>query len=240
MGISDLMGGSTQVDILTGPQKKLVGDMSQRMRREFGQSADVYQGAGVPGMDPLMQQAYGQAAGGGFNVDPAYRAALDPSLAGAGDPQGVRDMFQASLAPARTEFNRALQGVGEKYGNTYGRTSALPDMAGRATVEYGDRLNQLLASMTYQDRQQASNRQLQGVQTGMGLEGLEGSSIDRLYGMGENARQIQSQEAASDYSKWLSGQWYNNPALQFIAPTLGTQTSAIGTSPDLWNFLGPL
>jgi len=176
-----------------------------------------------------MGRAYNQAATGGFSLDPAYRQALNPALAGAGDPQGVRDRFQSALAPARLEFERTLQDVGQRYGDTWGASGALPEMASRATAEYGSNLNALLGELTYNDQQSARNRQLQGVQSGMQLQGMENQGIGNLYSMGEANRGLQGEQNMSDYARWMSGQWYNNPALGLLGPLLGTQAHAIGT-----------
>ena len=221
MGMEDIFGGSEQQSTLTKSQRKVLNKLSDAVIPEIGVGAEVYQGPTVAGQNPLMQQAYNQAPQT-FGLNQNIYDATNQALSGAGDPEGVRAMYESALDPARLEFQRALNQVGNQYGDTWGSSGALPEMLGRTTAEYGMGLNNLLGNLTYNDRQAGMDRQVSAIPQAIGLEQQENQNLAGLYGLGQEQRAIQEQGMQSDYSKWLSGQWYSNPALGLTQPILGT------------------
>lgn len=232
MGLSDLFGGSDKIDILTGSQKKLLGSLSNIVQQNLGKPGEVYGGQTVAGINPAMQGVYNSASGV-TQIDPNLTSAMATQLGGAGDPTAVRSMYNEALLPAQLDFQRTLRDVGARYGDTWGRTGALPEMLGRSTAEYGMGLNQLLGQLTYNDQQAALNRQGQALNPALALEQQQNQNLGIQYGLGQDQRTIEQEGLTSDYQKWLSGQWYNNPALGFIQPVLGTQANAIGQQTGL-------
>lgn len=132
------------------------------------------------------------------------------------------------MDPARREFDRTLQEVGNRYGDVWGSTGAMPEMVARATADYGEGMNGILANMVFNTQQSAADRQANAINPALGVEQQRGQNVAAMYGLGQANRGIESQRNEAEYNKWLSGQWYNNPALGFIEPVLGTQTNGLG------------
>lgn len=235
--LSNLFGGPERINLLTGGQSQLLNNITGTMNQEFGQAADVYGGQRVAGSNNMINSAFNMMPGAA-QMDPAFQQAMTQALSGAGDAAGVENMYQRALQPARTEFNRALNDVASKYGGTWGQNGALPEMLGRATADYGGALNQLLGQLTYNDRQSAANRQVQAIPGALGIEQQQNANLASLFGMGSQQRAMDQQNLMGDYSQWQEGQWYNNPALGFLQPALGTQAYGIGQKQGLLPGIG--
>jgi len=235
--MTDLFGGSNNIDILTNSQERLVNELSQRASEELGRPADVYQGPTVAPRTSAMNRGL-QAQMENAQFSPGLSSAMEQALSGAGDPEGVRSVYDAALGPAQIEFQRALNSVSSRYGDTFGASGALPEMMGRSTAEYGAGLNSLLANLTFADRNEARDRQANAIAPSAAAQAQQFDQYGQLYAAGEADRAVTGQEYESEYNKWLSGQWYNNPALKLIGPALGTQTHGIGESDGILPAIG--
>ena len=228
--MSFITGSSGTQSILTGGQNKLLKDVTGYARNNLGRSVDVYQGSRIPGANANMQAAFGGAQDLS-QANPNIMGAINQQLAGAGDPAGVRSMYESALAPARTEFDRTLQQVGSKYGDVWGSSGAHQDMVGRTVENYGNNLNSLLGNLTYNDRQAAMNRQLQAIPAAISGDQNQRMGLQSLLDIGQAERGVAAQGAAEDYEKWFAGQAYNNPWLGLIGPALGTQANVMTQTP---------
>lgn len=235
MGLMDqVFGGSQSVPLLSGPQQKFMSTMYKKINPTIGKAAPTYTGQTVAGIDPLMQRAYAGMPAAAMD-NPALDPAITNQLTGVGDPAAVSAMYEASLGPARLEFNRALDTVGARYGDVWGRSGALPEMVGRTTAEYGMGLNKLLADLTYADRQQGLNRQAAAIPLAMAQRQNNMAANAGLYSMGEANRAIQQQQLLGDYNNWNASQWYNNPAIPLGQSMLGVQTQGYVQQPGVFN-----
>ena len=220
-----IFGGTTLKNTLTKDQKGLIRTMADTLQSEWGQPADVYGGPTVAGRTGLMNLGLDMASGGN-SMQPYINQASQQALSGAEDPAAVMARYQSALGPAQLEFQRAQNEIGNRYGSAYGTSGPMAEMMGRSAAEYGMGLNSLLGELTYNDRNAALDRQAGAIAPAAAAQTAGMQNIQDIYGMGEADRAVTGQEYASDYAKWLSGQWYNNPALGFISPVLGTQAKS--------------
>ena len=219
-----IFGGTTLKNTLTKDQKGLIRTMADTLQSEWGQPADVYGGPTVAGRTGLMNLGLDMASGGN-SMQPYINQASQQALSGAEDPAAVMARYQSALGPAQLEFQRAQNEIGNRYGSAYGTSGPMAEMMGRSAAEYGMGLNSLLGELTYNDRNAARDRQAGAIAPAAGAQRAGMANIQDIYGMGEADRAVTQQGYASDYAKWLSGQWYNHPALGFISPALGTQAN---------------
>lgn len=229
MGLEDLFGGSNKIDILTGKQKRLLNEISKMALDELGKSPEVYGGTVTPGVTQSMQAAFDYAPNLLGGDTSARQAAVADLMSGRGDLEGVNQYYtQSVLNPARQAFGDALRQIDARYGDTWGATGAHQRAVGDATARFGTGIASVLGDVVLQDRNLAAGRQAQGV--GLDLAGRqdEMSRLGALFGLGDAERQIQGQQLGEDYNRWLSGQWYNNPALGLAGLSLGTQGHAMG------------
>jgi len=98
--------------------------------------------------------------------------------------------------------------------------------------------------LTYNDRNAAMNRQAGAIAPAAMAQqqGIEG--MNSLYNMGMAEQGQEQAGLTSEYQRWLSGQWYNNPGLGLISPALGTQamtmTNLAGLVPGTIGAVGGL
>lgn len=235
MGLMDqVFGGSQSVPLLSGPQQKFLSTMYKKINPTIGKPVDTYTGQTIAGIDPLQQRAY-MGMSDAAAPNPMVGDALNSQLSGAGDPDVVRAMYESALGPARLEFNRALDTVGARYGDVWGRSGALPEMVGRTTAEYGMGLNNLLANLTYNDRQAGMQRQAAAIPMAMANRQNDMAAMAGLYEMGSANRAIKQQSLAGDYNNWNAQQWYNNPAIPLGQSMLGVQTQGYVQQPGVFN-----
>lgn len=231
-GLDQIFGGSQSEPLLNSQQQRFMTRIYNRVGNEM-KDPSFYGGQTIAGVNPMMQGAMaGFPAAAGLN--PGVAGALDTQLAGAGDPAGVRAMYEAALGPAQLEFDRTLGQVGARYGDVWGRSGAHPEMVGRATAEYGMGLNNLLANITYQDRQQAADRQAAAIPLAMGVRQSDMDALGAVYGMGAAQRAIEQQGLLGDYNAWQAKQWYNNPAIPLGMSLMGVQTEGQVPQPGIY------
>ena len=224
MGIMDFFtGGTSQQSTLSGAQREVMGALGKYLTPEIGKGAAQYQGQTLAPTNNMMTSALGGFPGVTGDTNALFRNAMGSVLGGAEDPAAVEALYRSRLDPARLEFNRTLQDVEGRYGDTWGRSGALPEMAGRATAEYGMGLNSMLGEMVFQDRNQAKDRQLQGMAPSVAMQQQRIGNLESLYDAGTTQRGLAQEPLTEGYNKFLGEQWYNNPALQLLGPMLGTQ-----------------
>ena len=234
MSIEDLFGGSSTVPLLDQFQMKFEKNIFNKVNPQIGKPTEVYGGQSIAGRNPLLNSAVGGMPGA-MGMNPNVQGALDQQLSGAGDPAGVRAMYEGALGPAQLEFQRALQQVGSNYGDTWGRSGAMPEMAGRTTAEYGMGLNQLLGQLTYQDRQAAMDRQAGAIPMATNVRDSNINALNAQYGMGTAERAIEQQALTGNANNWTAKQWYSNPALALGQGLMGIQNSAFMEQPGKVN-----
>ncbi|MEY5060146.1 MAG: hypothetical protein RIS45_67 [Planctomycetota bacterium] len=234
MSLQDVFGGSDSQSLLNPRQSQFMRSIYNRVNRSIQDGNPQYQGQTIAGINPTMQNAFA-AYPGAINLNPGVDAALNAQLAGAGDPAGVQAMYESALGPARQEFDRALGQVGARYGDVWGRSGAHPEMIGRTTAEYGMGLNNLLANLTYNDRQQAADRQAAAIPMALGVRASNADAIQSLFGMGQQQRAIEQQRLTGDFNAWNAQQWYNNPAIPLGQSMLGIQTHGYVNEPGWFN-----
>ena len=222
--MASLFGGTEIKSALAPGQQTLLGSMTSTLNDLWMRPADVYRGQTVAPRTGLMNLGLDMAAGGN-DMQPYINQASQHALSGAEDPAAVMARYQSALGPAQLEFQRAQNEIGNRYGSAYGTSGPMAEMMGRSAAEYGMGLNSLLGELTYNDRNAARDRQAGAIAPAAGAQRAGMANIQDIYGMGEADRAVTQQGYASDYAKWLSGQWYNNPALGFISPALGTQAN---------------
>lgn len=226
--LSTLFGGPKAISTMSHGQSQMHNQMGDTLNQMWGQSGPVWGGDRVAGVNPMMQTAFNRMPGMA-RENPAMQGAMSSALQGGGDPNGVQSMFQSALAPAREEFNRTLNDVSNRYGDTWGQPGALKEMTGRAVADYGNGLNSLLGQLTYQDRQAGMDRQLAAIPAVTQAQTGQMNNLHSMLNMGQAQRGIEQEQNLSDLSKWQEGQWWNNAALnQFLPMYMGTQTKAIG------------
>lgn len=234
MSLDNIFGGSQSQPLLNKDQMRFMTSIYKNVLPTVGKEVPGYTGQTIAGVNPMMQNAmagFSSAAG----LNPGVAGALDTQLAGAGDPAGVRAMYEAALGPARQEFQDTLSQVGARYGDVWGRSGAHPEMVARASADYGMGLNNLLANITYQDRQEAANRQAAAIPLAMGVRQSDMDALGAVYGMGSAQRAIDQQGLSADYNAWNAKQWYNNPALALGQSLMGVQTQGYAPQAGVFN-----
>lgn len=223
MGLfGDIFGGDSGGQVMDPNLRRLIRDLSKKIRSEFGESADVYGGPIAPGANEQIESALG-SYGSLLEQDPAVASGLSQLLAGPGDQQAVRDYYESSvLAPAQQAFNDQLQQIGDVYGSTWGTSGAMPRMVADATARFGTGLGSVLGELVYNDRNAALDRIGTGVGLSMANQQNQAGMINNVLGLGDYARGMQGEQYAEDYNKWLAGQDYNNPWLGFLGTALST------------------
>lgn len=240
MGLMDtLFGGADSKSNLTAGQANLLNYLSDNVLADLKKGPNLYQGQMLADVTPNMTSAlagFQGAAQGNPNVD----IALNSALSGVGDYGALMDTFNRQLGPAREEFNRTLEAVGNRYGATWGRTGAMPEMVGRATADYGNNLNATLGQMVYGDRQAALDRQLQAVPIANASRSSDMAALSGLFGAGQAERGLAQDYLTQDFNQFNAGQWYNNPALSLVGPVLGTQAKVATQKPGVVQGIGML
>lgn len=234
MSLDQIFGGSQSVPLLSKDQMKFMTGIYKNVLPTIGKPVDTYTGQTVAGVNPLMQNAMA-GYGGATQLNPGVDSALASQLSGAGDAAGVNAMFKSALGPADLAFQDKLAQVGQHYGDTWGRGGAMPMMAGRATSEYGMGLANLLANLTYQDRQAGMDRQAAAIPMALGVRESNQGALNNLFGMGSQQRAIEQQGLLGDYNAWNAKQWYNNPAIPLGMSLMGVQTQGYVNQPGVFN-----
>lgn len=222
MGFMDDIFGDAGGQVMNRDTRKLIGNLSNKLRKQLGQGAEVYSGQITPDSNTNIEAALAGAEGLLYQ-DPQIQVGLSQLLAGPGDQQAVMDYYKSSvLDPATLAFNDQIQQIGDTYGNTWGTSGAFPRMAADATARFGTGIGGVLGELVYNDRNAALDR------IGMGVEGSilnqqnQAGMLGQVLGMGDYQRGMQGEQNAEDYGKWLSGQDYNNPWLGFLGTALST------------------
>lgn len=234
MSLDQVFGGSQSVPLLSKDQMRFQTAIFKKVLPTVGKDTPTYTGQTIAGVNPLMQSAM-SGMQGAASLNPNVNIALNNQLAGAGDPAGVRAMYEAALAPAQRDFQDTLSQVESRYGDVWGRSGAQPMMTGRATAEYGSNLASLLAQLTYQDRQQAMERQANAIPLATGVRSSDIDALNAVYGAGSAQRAIEQQKLLGDYQGWNAKQWYNNPALALGNQQMGIQTQGYVNQPGVFN-----
>lgn len=240
MGLmDDLFGGSEMKSNLTAGQANLLNFLSDNVLSDLKKGPNLYQGQTLADVTPNMTNAlagYQGAAQANPNID----IALNSALSGVGDPASLMTAFNAQLGPAREEFNRTLEAVGNKYGTTWGRTGAMPEMVGRATADYGNDVTSMLGQMVFGHNQAALDRQLQAVPIANATRDSNMAALAGLFQAGATERGLTQDYLTEDFNKFNAGQWYNNPALSLVGPILGTQAKVATQKPGIMQGTGAL
>lgn len=234
MSLAQVFGGSQSVPLLSKDQMRFQTGIFKNVLPRIGKPVETYTGQTIAGVNPLMQSAI-SGMQGAATLNPNVNIALDNQLSGAGDPAGVRAMYEAALAPAQRDFQDTLSQVEARYGDVWGRSGAQPMMTGRATAEYGTNLAQLLANLTYQDRQQAMDRQAAAIPLATGVRSADIEALNSVYGAGSAQRAIEQQKLLGDYQGWNAKQWYNDPALALGTSMMGIQNQGYVNQPGVFN-----
>lgn len=234
MALSDLFGGSEERSLLTPQQNKFMRKIFNSVNPTIGKEVPGYGGETIAGINPMMQGAMASFPGTA-NLTPGVEAALAAQLSGAGDPAGVRSIYESALAPAKVNFMDTLNEVGSRYGDVWGRSGAHPMMAGRATADFGMGLNNLLANLVYQDRQAGMDRQAAAIPMATGLRDSNMNAMAQVYNMGTAQRGITQQKLTGDYNAWNAKQWYNNPAIPIGQSMMGIQAKGYVNEPGVFN-----
>lgn len=209
-----------RIDTLTTPQKKLLGDLSRLLRGELGTSAEVYQGDIAPEASALQQQFFEFAAqypGMAEQMSqPAYTV----------DPAAREAVYEAERAVAMRDFQDFTRQAAEQYNaRGAGRSGGLQRSFAEGAAQLSDQLNARYANLGYQD--EMARRAAAESAAARGLQAQQfGASI--MSAGGDLQRMIQSQQNQEAYNKWQAGQWYGNPALQYLPMALGTQAFQTG------------
>lgn len=234
MSLANIFGGSQSVPLLSKPQMQYMSKMFNKINPSIGKPVKTYTGQTFADVNPLMT---GALAGmqGAATLNPNVTGALNNQLSGAGDPAGVRSMYETALAPARRDFEDTLSRVESRYGDVWGRSGAQPMMTGRATAEYGTNLANLLANLTYQDRQAGLDRQAAAIPMAMGVRSSDIDALNAVYGAGSAQRATEQQRLLGDYQGWNAKQWYNNPAIPLGMSMMGIQTQGHVQQPGVFN-----
>jgi hypothetical protein len=225
--MSDLFGGPTNVSTMTNGQERILDSLTSQVAGQIGQPGPQYAGQRVADSTANQRLAFAGAPGAS-QQHPDLQSAITAALSGAGNPDEVRQLFQDSLGPANLAFDRQLNRVGNQFGDVYGKTGALPEMAGRATAEYGMGLNQLLGQLTYNDQNAARDRQAGSIAPAAMAQQQQMNSLKDLFNLGTAQQGLSQQQLMGQYSQWQDQQWENNPALDFLPLIMGTQANAIG------------
>jgi hypothetical protein len=225
--MSSLFGGPSSESILNDTQSDIFGSLGNLVNDQIGRAGPVYQGQRIANSTANQRGAFAGAPGAA-QQNPNLNPAINSALSGAGNPDEVRQLFQDSLGPANLAFDRQLNEVGNRYGDVYGRSGALPEMAGRATAEYGMGLNQLLGQLTYNDQNAARDRQAGSIAPAVMAQQQQMQSLKDLFNIGTAEQGLNQQQLMGNYSQWQDQQWENNPALDFLPLIMGTQTKALG------------
>ena len=223
MSLARAFGGTEKTDILMDSQKRVVNELGRIVKENLGTGVDPYYGDITPGTNTNLDLGFGSAAGTLLGGDQNLQSTVNSLLSGAGDPAGVRDVYEAQLAPAKFAFEDQMREIRSRYGDTYGKTGALPYMEALGTARFGADQNSLLAQLVYGDRQAAADRSVAGVQGAIGLNNMRSNNLGQLLGIGDMQRTYEAQGNAEDYQKWFGSQAYNNPWLQMTGTLLGVQ-----------------
>lgn len=224
MGLTDTLFGDSGGGIANPATAKLTRRLSNILVNQIGDGAEVYGGDLVAGSNANIENALGGASGLLYQ-DPQIQAGLAQLLAGPGDGQAVRDYYQSSvLDPATLAFQDQLQQIGDTYGNTWGTSGAFPKMAADATARFGTGIGSVLGELVYNDRNASLDRISQGVSGSIANQQNQAGMLNQVLGMGDYERGMLGEENQANYSKWLSGQDYNNPWLGFLGTALSTAT----------------
>lgn len=234
MGLDQIFGGSQSVPLLSGPQMKFMTNIYKNVNPTIGKPVETYGGETLAGVNPMMQGAMA-AYPGAANLNPGVNSALDNQLSGAGDPEGVRAMYESALGPAKRDFMDTLSDVGARYGDVWGRSGAHAAMSGRAVSDYGMGLNNLLANLVYNDRQAANERQANAIPLATAVRDSNLGALGSVYGMGTQQRAIEQQKLLGAYNAWNAKQWYNNPAIPLGQSLMGVQTQGYVQQPGVFN-----
>jgi hypothetical protein len=228
-----LTGGTDKIDLLTGGQQKLLKDLINTVRSEFGQGGPVYEGEIAPGATDLQRMGFNLAGQDIAGLQPA----LSSMLSGFSDPSAVQQYYQQAVAaPAQAQFQDIMRQVGGQFGGTYGQTGAVPKAMSDAGRRFATDLSSQLAGLQFNERQQALNRQQAAVPLALGARQ---SQLSQLLGAGGAQRAIQGQQNQEALSKWNMGQAYNNPWVTgFLSPALNTQAFGYANEPGTLGQIG--
>lgn len=240
MGFMDtLFGGADSISNLTGGQAELLDFLSGNVIADLKRGPNLYQGQMLADVTPNMMKALAGFQGAA-QANPNIDAALNSALSGVGDPASLMTAFNAQLNPAREEFNRTLESVGNRYGTTWGRTGAMPEMVGRATADYGNDVTSMLGQMVFGHNQAALDRQLRAVPIANDARSANMAALSGLFGAGQAERGLAQDYLTQDFNQFNAGQWYNNPALSMVGPVLGTQAKVATQKPGIVQGIGAL
>lgn len=159
------------------------------------------------------------------------------------DPQKTTDYFNKSIkAPALETWQKdIIPQVMERYA---GNNAADSGMAQRALAESGGRMNTglsaQLSDLLFKGEQATKDRQLQGTGAAINMANAGGNVVNQAAGIGNQGMDMLSKimgagsieqgqnqnQLTADYNKWLQGQGYSNPWLQYLNTALGTQSIA--------------
>lgn len=230
-----LFGGPARMDMMSFGQGQLFDSLQNLMNAELGQSANIYPGQITPGATANMQQAFrgaGQQLGA---PSQQYTGALNQLLGGAGNPDEVMAAYRGQLGASRQEFGDVQRDLRNRYGSSYGRSGALPQMEAQAAGRYGASQDALLGNLMLRDTQNARQGQLGALGAYNQGQMTQASNLQSLLGIGQAERGIQGQHNLEAMNRFDAGQWYNNPALGFMPMALGTQRYAMVDEPSMFN-----
>lgn len=216
-------------DVYGGTTVAGIPDSMMQAFAQFGRLPGVA-GQGIDTYSDMMNKFGSGWAGDQFNQ---AGSALKSGMADF-DPNKVTENFNATVLPqAMRNWDLTQKGISERIanGDTSGRELS------RAGREFNTDLAGQLNQRLFAGEEATKNRQMQGVPMAMQLASAPTTFGSRAAAMGSdllgqsmNAANMQRQVGPEGteglmekYNKWLQGQWYNNPALQFLGPALNTR-----------------
>lgn len=210
-------GGGTKVeqaDRYTQAQKDVLNKLAQTALPEIGMPGPSYGGQrlaepsafqtgafDIAGMAPTGRRQFGQFQRGLENI-----ATQDINKLLAPTQQYVGRLWQEDIAPSVME-QFAGMGAAESGG------------AARALGRAGERTALGLASTLAPYQLQAQGQQMQAIPQAAQFPFQQAGA---MYGMGQMQRGLQQQPLDLAMQKWSEQQPWNNPALNFISPILGS------------------
>jgi hypothetical protein len=221
------LGGDVMGDALLDEQKWYLQKLARIGGAQLGAGVPAYQGQIAPDANMLQQQAFRAAPDLLYQQQPGLQSAIQSALAGPGDFSDVNRLYRSQLSGARDALQDELRGIEARYGDTWGQSGALPAAVSDALQGFGRSQTELLGGLTYQDRQNALQRQLAGIGAAQAQQGQRRQDLNALLGIGSQQYALDAAQNAEAYQKWFGSQAYNNPWLRAASPILGTQAQTV-------------
>ncbi len=209
-------GSSSLENILTPEQNELLQALIGEVLPEIGQAGPVFGGQIAPDPSQLQQQAFGNLGGGGLGGE--AQSAISRLLGGTIDTEARDRLVAAQQSSSQAQLQDTFKLIEERANASgAGRSGSLNQALAQAAGATQMGLDRFQAGLTFQQEQEAANRQLGGLGAFQSFSGAQ-------LGAGGVQRNIAGQQASEAFNKWLAGQPFANPTVAAFLPTaLGTQ-----------------